>query len=60
MQKRPKVSVGERLADVYTYGSESDRGLLSLIDKRIELLERSATSGYTLADLSMVNGRTVF
>ena len=50
-----KVSVGERLADVYTYGSESDRELLSLIDKRIELLERSATSGYTLADLSTVN-----
>lgn len=50
-----KVSVGERLADVYSYGSESDRELLSLIDKRIEQLERSANSGYTLADLSAVN-----
>ncbi len=50
-----KVSVGEKLADVYTYGSESDRQLLDLVDKRIEVLERSAESGYTLADLSAVN-----
>ena len=50
-----KVSVDEKLADVYSYGSESDRELLSLIDKRIELLERSTKSGYTLADLSAVN-----
>ena len=50
-----KVSVNERLADVYSYGNESDRELLSLIDKRIEQLERSAKSGYTLADLSAVN-----
>ena len=50
-----KVSVGERLADVYKDGSETDKQLLDLVDKRIEVLERSANSGYTLADLSAVN-----
>ena len=53
-----KVSVEERLADVYAYGSEADRELLALLDKRIEILERSANSGYTLADLSTVNKDT--
>lgn len=51
-----KVSVEEELADVYRHGDADVKGLLRLIDSKIAVLERSVDSGYTLADLSKING----
>ena len=51
-----KVSVGEELAEVRSGGDASSKNMIAYYDEKIELLQRSVESGYTLADLPEVNG----
>ena len=50
-----KVSLGESVAVIYENGDIFSNALLRVIDRKIALLEKSAGSTYTLADLSLIN-----
>ena len=50
-----KVSLGESVAVIYENGDIFSNALLRVIDSKIALLEKSAGSTYTLADLSLIN-----
>ena len=50
-----KVSVGDELAVVSEEGTLAGKNLVRFLDQKIDILEQSASAGYTLADLPQIN-----